>query len=296
MAAGVAAINLRPVDTGARFRTDRMQELRKRNASTLQKNASLGNLSDIANQKTANNPGATAGEMYQRAFRQRQLFHQIGENVGLVLDRRSKAEDTDEITESLNQTALDEANLQLNNQLGLDLRSRAAKQATRAFIQSSGLDKGLEMMATKAATEVGALGIQLFSAADEVIGAPGEFLYIDEALDFAQNQIQAIRTILPMSQDLQQPDEITNLAEIRQSVEATTRKSLKMMLDIWFPRLNLRSPAGLIGLLKAIMFWLLIPFGIINMAIVILLPFLITGGIIYFAGTALYTFANFFSF
>jgi|GEM_PF-3551253 len=278
MAAGVATTSLRPTDTRARLRAAQEAEKQKRAKGRILRNmpgtklarsAALGAVPQFNNAQPAETEpqtqtaeSTTAREDYQKAFRSRQINHQIGNSVGLDFNRSASNENPSELEQIQQDTAAQEAEMLQNNQQGLDTRSSAAKRAARHAMQKSGLDEGVKAVQNAVQKEIGKLGVNLFG--DGVIGvdAVGEDFYTSQVAVFVQRNLQVSRTILSPA-----PPSIDEMS----SVQDIPAQALEKGLDLFIPRLSITSMGGIAGILGFIFQWFVLSLAMILLTVIILL-------------------------
>jgi hypothetical protein len=261
MAVGVAT-NLRgSTDVGARLRAAKNEEDRRRKKSWAAANipfyrqaqAGMMALSMMSTApqfndeaSTDNSPqtqSMTAGEEYQRAFRQRQVRQQIGNNVGLDLNRQP-VEQEQPIDQLIEDFGSQQAELMDNNQRGLDTRSAPAKRAAQESVKDKGLEEGFKALQDEFQKKMSAYIANSSGAIGEVIDSFCEDLGVTQALVFVQGKVQAVRTILTPAPPSQ--TEITSIQDLR-------AKFTEAGLDAFAPRFNISTPEGIEGLLKELL-------------------------------------------
>lgn len=253
MAASVATPQSMPLNSGARLRVEQNNARRERQPN---RGKNFFDLTALQTAAGTNTPTATVpvNERYQRAFRQRQIVHQIGQAAGLTLDRQQQNNDQpDEFQALSNNYAEQEAMALLQSQLNLDARASQVKNRALKDLKERGLKEGLETLVKAGTKEIGAVTVSAVAAAGEVVDSAFEDLGLVEGATFVQNQIQAVRTIF--SPPPPPPEAATDLKSLGDNVR---RWSQDMVFDTLFPRFNLHTVSGLTSLGKAIYQWFLL--------------------------------------
>lgn len=196
----------------------------------------------------------SAGEEYQRAFRQRQIARQIGESAGTVLERQySYDPEPSELDLIQQEYAQEQTNLLVANQLGQDQRAAAAKRATMTALREAGLEEGLQQIQKEAQKEISAFAVSFGAGAGEIIDAGFEDFGLTEYVTFAQNQAQAARTILSPA-----PAPVEEAQDLQELVQNVKQQATEAFLDTLIPRMNLHTLSGLTSLGKAILQWFVV--------------------------------------
>jgi hypothetical protein len=225
-----------------------------------------------------------AGEQFQRAARSRQIKQQIGQSVGIDLNRRPNNQEELSPLEQIQQDyGRSEAELLAGNQLDLDDRSSFAKRGAQRALQETGLDKGIQALNDEFQKKMSAIIANSSGAIGEVVDSLCEDGGITEGVVFIQNQVQAARTILSPA-----PPEIGDIT----SVQDLTNKAGEAFLDALVPRFNLHTVEGIEGFLKAIVQWFMIALIIVVLSLLILIQMAIFYYVFQFINNPLATIFN----